>query len=81
MQLDKKGSVDELDKSKGSAEEVRMAKREEGGRVSVSHIDVSMNAPIRHQRPGIREKAFTDRLSSTFTDNLALCTAASLSLL
>jgi len=28
-----------------------IAKWEEGGRMSVSHIDVSMNAPIRHQRP------------------------------
>lgn len=39
--------------------------------MTVSHIDVSMNAPIRHQRPGIREKAFTDRLSSTFTETRA----------
>lgn len=34
-----------------------MAKwEEEGGRMSVSQIDVSMNAPIRHQRPSILGK-------------------------
>lgn len=27
------------------------SKREEGGRMNVSQLDVSMNAPIRHQRP------------------------------
>ena len=47
----RKGSVDELKERKGSSEEVRMTKREEGGRMSVSHIDVSMNAPIAIRGP------------------------------
>lgn len=48
---DNKGSIAQMDRKKVSGEEERMAKWEEGGRMSISHIDVSMNAPIRHQRP------------------------------
>lgn len=47
---DNNGTVEQIDKKKPALMR-EMAKREEGGRASVSQIDVSMNAPIGYHRP------------------------------
>lgn len=44
--------------------EGNVSKREEGGRMDVSQLDVSMNAPIRHQRP--RHPPLKNALPSPF---------------